>query len=197
MFVRSPDAILNAGRSSSWRKSALGSSNTVPKSVIALLTRELAELEPFGGGELERLTVLTVRPAEGVLVVVGRVVERARVELRVVALLQLDRVRAALPRGTHERLRLLDVALVVVADLRDDVGRAVPRDDPAVDDQLEHVAMVLARPERKPRANVDERASRRSRSRTAARVPRATAPNSVVGTYQAACTRIVKARADS
>ena len=93
-----------------------------------------------------------VRTAEGVLVVVGRVVERACVELRVVALLQLDRVRATLPRGTHERLRLLDLALVVVADLRDDVGRAVPRDDPAVDDQLEHVAMVLAKPERKPRS---------------------------------------------
>ena len=34
VFVRSPDAILNAGMSSSARKSALGSSNTVPKSVI-------------------------------------------------------------------------------------------------------------------------------------------------------------------
>jgi hypothetical protein len=109
----------------------------------AFLPRELAQLEPFGGGELERLAMLAVRAPERVLVVVRRVVERACVQAAVVPLLELHRIGAALPRRAHQRLRLLEVALVVVADLGDDIGRAVPRDDPAVDDQLAHGAMVL------------------------------------------------------
>ncbi len=114
----------------------------------ALLARELAELEPLRGRELERLTVLAVRAPERVLVVVRRVEEVTRVEAAVVALLELDGIRAALLRRTNERLRLLDITLVVVPDLRDDVRRAVPRDDLAIDDQLAHGAMVLAKPER-------------------------------------------------
>jgi hypothetical protein len=35
---------------------------------------------------------------------------------------------------------------VVVADLRDDVRGTVPRDSPAVDDELGHGPMVLAKP---------------------------------------------------
>jgi hypothetical protein len=35
---------------------------------------------------------------------------------------------------------------VVVAELRDDVRRPVPRDHSSVDDQLAHGAMVLTRP---------------------------------------------------
>ena len=36
---------------------------------------------------------------------------------------------------------------MVVPDLGDDVGGAVPRDGPAVDDQLSHAAIVLAKAE--------------------------------------------------
>ena len=87
--------------------------------------------------------MLAVRRAVALLVVVRRVVVLAGEERAVVALLELDRVDAALARGVDERLRLLEVALVVVPDLRDDVRRAVPRDGLAVDDQLAHGAMVL------------------------------------------------------
>ena len=100
----------------------------------ALLARELAKLEPGCGVQLERLAVLAVRRAEGVLVVVGRVVERARVERAVVALLELDRVDAALLRRVDQRLRLLDVSLVVVTDLGDDVRRLVVGDPSSVHD---------------------------------------------------------------
>ena len=62
--TRSPEAILNAGMPSSARKSALGSSNTVREERDALLARELAQLEPVGGGQLERLAMLAVRRAE-------------------------------------------------------------------------------------------------------------------------------------
>ena len=95
--------------------------------------------------------MLAVRRAVAVLVVVRRVVVRAREEDAVLALLELDGVHAALLRRVDERLRLLEIALVVVADLRDDVRGPVPRDDLAVDDQLAHGAMVLARAERERR----------------------------------------------
>ena len=104
----------------------------------AFLAAELAELEPVAGRELERVAVLAVRRAEAVLVVVRRVVERARVERLVVALLELDRVRAAAFRGPDQLLGVLDVALVVVPDLGDDVRLAVARDPLAVDDELRH-----------------------------------------------------------
>ena len=90
----------------------------------ALLATELAQLEPRGSRELERFTMLAVRRSEAVLVVVRRVVELSRVEAPVVALLELDRVDAALLRRVDERLRLLEIALVVVPDLGDHVRRA-------------------------------------------------------------------------
>ena len=82
--------------------------------------------------------MLAVRRAERVLVVVGRLVLLARVETAVVPLLELDRVDAALLRGVDQRLRLLDVALMVVADLGDDVRTTTVVDPPPVDDQLRH-----------------------------------------------------------
>ena len=129
---------------SSPRKSALGSSNAVPKSVTPSSRENSRSSSQSLGGELERLAVLAVRAAEAVLVVVRRVVQLPRVEAAVVALLELDGVDAALLRRVDECLGLLDVALVVVADLRDDVRGAVPRDGLAVDDQLAHGTMVLA-----------------------------------------------------
>ena len=142
--MRSPDAILNAGIPSSPRKSALGSSNTVPKSVTPS-SRENSRSSSHSAAESSSASRCSpyVRPKR-VLVVVRRVVQRTRVQAAVVALLELDRVGPALLRRMDERLRLLDVALVVVADLRDDVRGTVPRDGPAVDDQLAHGAMVLA-----------------------------------------------------
>ena len=88
--------------------------------------------------------MLAVGRAVALLVVVRRLVVLAREERAVVALLELDRVDAALARGVDQRLRLLELALVVVPDLGDDVRGAVPRDGLAVDDQLAHGAMVLA-----------------------------------------------------
>src|SRR4029077_3196744 len=111
------------------------------------LTGVLTQLEPCRRRKLERLAMLTIGGAEGVLVVVRRVVERARVQAPVVALLELDRIDAALTRCADQRLGLLDVALMVVADLRDDVCGTILRDPPAVDDERGHVAMVLAKPE--------------------------------------------------
>ena len=88
--------------------------------------------------ELERLAVLTVRGAEAVLVVVRRLVLAAGEERAVVPLLELDRVDAAIARGDEQLLRGLDRALVVVADLGDDVAVAVVRDAGAVDDEFAH-----------------------------------------------------------
>src|SRR5439155_17985183 len=102
------------------------------------LARDSVEVEPLLARELERLAVLAVGRAEGVLVVVRQVEERARVQPAVVALLQLDRVRAALLRRTEQLLRLLVRALVVVPDLGDDVRLAVIRDPPTVYDELPH-----------------------------------------------------------
>ena len=115
----------------------------------AFLPRELAELEPRRGIELERLAVLAVRRPEGVLVVVGRVVQRTRVQRPVLALLKLDRVDPALLRGMDQRLRLLDVSLVVVPDLGDDVDGLVVGDSPTVHVQLGHGRDATARPGRR------------------------------------------------
>src|SRR6185437_16765915 len=79
------------------------------------------ELEVLVAPELERLPVRAVRGAEARLVVVRAIERLTRVEVAVVALLELDGVRAALCRRLEHVLRLLDRALVVVADLRDDV----------------------------------------------------------------------------
>ena len=118
----SPDANLNAGTSSSASRSALSKSNAVAKNVIADLARVRQQLAVRVGPELERLAVLAVRAAEAELVVVRLLEEVARVERAVRALLQLDRVRATLLRSVDQTLRLLEVALMVVADLRDDVA---------------------------------------------------------------------------
>ncbi len=104
----------------------------------SFLARVARKLEPVALVELERLAVLPVGRAEAVLVVVGRVVELAREEAPVVALLELDRVDAALLRGVDQRLGLLDLALVVVPDLRDDVRGLVVGDPPAVYVELGH-----------------------------------------------------------
>src|SRR6266545_90507 len=80
--------------------------------------------------------MLAVRTPEAELVVVRLLVELARIERAVGALLQLDRVRAALLRRVDQPSRPLDVALMVVADLRDDVALAVVADLDAVDCQL-------------------------------------------------------------
>src|SRR5205823_5858438 len=63
----------------------------------------------------------------------------ARVERAVRALLQLDRIRAPLVRGLDELLRLLELALVVVTDLRDHVARRVVADFHAFDRELSDV----------------------------------------------------------
>ena len=88
--------------------------------------------------ELERLAVLAVGRAEGVLVVVRRLVRRPRVERAVVPLLELHRIDTALFRREDELAGLLHRALVVVADLGDDVAVAVVRDAGAVDDEFAH-----------------------------------------------------------
>ena len=104
----------------------------------SFLARELAKLEPGCGVQLQGLAVLSVRRAEGVLVVVGRVVQGTRVERAVVALLQLDRVDPALLRSVDQRLRLVDVSLVVVTDLGDDVDGLVVGDASSVYEELGH-----------------------------------------------------------
>ncbi|MNC84955.1 hypothetical protein D3C83_05250 [compost metagenome] len=72
--------------------------------------------------------MLAVGGAEAVLVVVRLLVGRARVEPAIVTLLQLDGVRAGPLRGPEQLARLVEAALVVVADLRDDVARRVIAD---------------------------------------------------------------------
>ena len=114
--------------------------------------------------ELERLAVGAVRRAEAVLVVVGAVVERAREQPPVVALLELDRVHARLLREHEQLLRLLDRALMVVADLGDDEAGRVVGDPAAVDLELAHRAIV---PLRFAGARAD---TERVRSETADRV---------------------------
>ncbi len=96
------------------------------------------ELDVGVAVELERLAVLAVGRAERVLVVVRGVVGRPRVERTVVALLELHGIHTALLGGDDELARLLHRALVVVADLGDDVAVAVVRDAGAVDDEFAH-----------------------------------------------------------
>ena len=91
----------------------------------ALLLRVARQLEPVALRQLEELAVLAVGRAVALLVVVRRVVVVAREERAVVALLELHRIHAALPRRVDQRLRLLELALVVVPDLGDDVRGTV------------------------------------------------------------------------
>src|SRR5712691_5535677 len=82
--------------------------------------------------------MLAVGCAERELVVVRLLVERARVERPVRPLLQLDGVRSPLVRGMDQPLRLLDIALVVLADLRDDIAGSIVVDVHAVDGEPAH-----------------------------------------------------------
>src|SRR4051812_6426607 len=91
--------------------------------------------------ELQRLAVRAVRGPERVLVLVGLVVHLARVERGVVALLRLDGVRPRAAGLVDEVHRLVDVALVVVADLRDDVGLGVIADLATIDGQRADVVV--------------------------------------------------------
>jgi hypothetical protein len=84
----------------------------------------LLQLEVLVAAELQRLAVLAVGVAEGVLAVVDLVVGGPGEQRPVVALLQLDRVGARLGGSGEHPLALGEVALVVVADLRDDVAVA-------------------------------------------------------------------------
>ena len=73
---RSPEAILNAGTSSSASRSALATSKAVAKNVRPS-SRAYACSSTYRRAELERLAVLAVGGAEAVLVVVRRVERRA------------------------------------------------------------------------------------------------------------------------
>jgi len=135
----------------------------------AQLGRVALQLDVLVAAELERLPMKPVGGAEAVLVVVGRLVHLPRVQTPVVALLQLDRVRAALPGGADQFHRLLQRPLVVVPDLGDDIAVAVVRDAGAVDDEFPHgpplgsfdSAMVLTRPgQRRPQERVTCRLQR-------------------------------------
>ena len=148
MFLRSPDAILNAGTSSSARRSALDSSNAVAKNDEAEAPRLLAQLDVGVAVELEGLAMGAVRRPEAVLVVVRAVVQLAGVEAAVVALLELDGVHAGVLRGPDQLARALEAALVVVADLGDHEAGRVVGDSPAVDHELAHGAIVATPQER-------------------------------------------------
>ena len=139
---RSPDAILYAGTSSSESRSALVLVERRREEHEAELAGARLQLDKGAAIELERLAVGTVRRAEAVLVVVGAVVERTRVQPPVVPLLELDGVHARLLREHEQLLRLLDRALVVVADLGDDEARRVVGDPAAVDLELAHRPIV-------------------------------------------------------
>ena len=148
------------------------------------LARVAREFEPVALVELERLAVFPVRRTEAVLVVVGRLVERAREEAAVVAFLELDRVDAALLRRVDQRSCLLDLALVVVPDLRDDIRGLVVGDPPPVHKELQHGQDATARLGRRrsslsslsPRKALDEPShGRRRLDVLAARYPRAAA----------------------
>ena len=99
------------------------------------LLRERLQLLVLGPLELERLAVLAVGGAVAVLVLVRLRVGLAGVETAVVALLQLDRVRARLLRRLEQLLRLLDRALVVMAHLGDHIAVGRVADLGAVDDE--------------------------------------------------------------
>ena len=104
----------------------------------AELPRAGLQLPVLADVELERFPVLPVCGSERVLVVVRSVIRRPRVQQAVVALLELHGVHAALGCGHEQLLRLLDRALVVMADLGDDVAVAVVGDSGAVDEELAH-----------------------------------------------------------
>ncbi len=140
--------------SSSARRSALGSSKAVAKKARPSSLAQACSSLYSPTVELERFAVLSVRDAERVLVLVRRLVRRARVERAVVPLLELDGVHTTLRGGEEELLRLFHRALVVVADLGDDVAVAVVRDSGAVDDEFAHGFAAGTAPPMVPRAPV-------------------------------------------
>src|SRR5204862_3496745 len=100
--------------------------------------------------QLERLAMFAVGATEAELVVVRLVVELTRVQRTVRALLQLDRIGAALLRRVDQPFRGRDLALVVVPDLGDDVARAIVADLPAVDRECAaHRRSMLVAPARR------------------------------------------------
>jgi hypothetical protein len=72
--------------------------------------------------ELQEFAVLAVGRAEAVLVVVRPVVRRGCIKPPVVALLQLDCVRAGELRLAEQLSRLVEAALMVVSDFRNDIA---------------------------------------------------------------------------
>src|SRR6266545_2702363 len=112
--------------------------------------------------------MLAVRPAEAELVVVGLVEELAREERPIRPLLQLDGIDAALLGRLDQLLGLVQLALVVVADLRDDVAVAAVVDLDAVDPELPALALAhrsdATRGSRRPRSR-PPRAGARARRR--------------------------------
>lgn len=78
--------------------------------------------------ELQRLAMFAVGRRIGVLAVVRAVVQFLIEQRPVIALLQLHRVGTGLLGGLEHGHALLQVALVIVADLGDDVGGAVVGD---------------------------------------------------------------------
>jgi hypothetical protein len=107
---RSPDAILYAGTSRS--------------------------LEVLGQPELQRLAMLAICGPKSVLAVVVPVERRAGEQLAIVPLLKLHGRGACLFGRVEQPHALLDVALVIVPDLRDHVAVVIIGHPDAVDDEL-------------------------------------------------------------
>ena len=72
--------------------------------------------------------MLTISGTKAILVVIGLVVHYPSVQRAIVSLLQFDRVCAAFFRRAEEFLGRPQVALVIVADLGDDVAIGVVAD---------------------------------------------------------------------
>src|SRR5262245_14150799 len=90
--------------------------------IHAELRRQRLQLTVLLEPELQELAVLAIGRTEAVLVVVGFVVRGTGVKTLVVALLQLDRVRAGQFRFAEQFAGLIEAALVVVSDFRDDIA---------------------------------------------------------------------------
>src|SRR6185312_4776658 len=118
-------------------------------------TRMSLQLRKIACRQLERLAVLAVRSPEAGLVVVRLIEELARVQSAIRALLQLDGIGPAFLGGVDQLLRLLETALMVVPDLRDDVARATVMDLDTVDRQpafVAHRSMLVAGVRRRSRS---------------------------------------------
>ena len=90
--------------------------------------------------------MLPVGRAEALLVVVRALVQRAREEAPIRALLELHGVHTRVLRRPEEPLRPLDAALVVVADLGNHEARGVVRNPPAADGELAQRPILASGP---------------------------------------------------